>query len=69
MRQSTETTTLMISVGRPGELEDGDRLVVDGHAEDAAEDLRHAVVDGERAEHEGIARVETDGLERVLTLR
>ena len=46
-----------------GQLDDGDRLVVDGHAEDAAEHLRHAVVDGERAEHEGVAAVLRDGID------
>ena len=48
----------MISVGRPVSSEDGDRLVVDGNAEDAADDLRHAVEDRQRAEHEGVARIE-----------
>ena len=46
-----------------GQLDDGDRLVVDRHAEDAAEHLRHAVVDGERAEHEGVAAVLRDGID------
>ena len=41
-----------------GEFQDGDRLVVDRDAEDAPEDLRHAVVDGERAEHESVAGIE-----------
>ena len=40
-----------------GQLENGDRLAIDGNAEDAREDLRHAVDDGQRTEHEGVAAV------------
>ena len=40
-----------------GQLQDGDRATVDGHTEDAGEHLRHAVVNGERAKHEGVTGV------------
>ena len=49
-----------------GELENGDRLVVDGHAEDPAQDLRHAVIDGHRPEHERIATIARNGFDAVL---
>ena len=51
-----------------GEFQNGDRLVVDRHAEDAAQDLRHAVVDGQRAEHEAVAAVLRDRVDAVLEL-
>jgi hypothetical protein len=52
--------------GKTGKLEDGDRFVVDRHTEDAVDDLRHAVIDRQRAKHECRARIEADGLESCL---
>jgi hypothetical protein len=63
MRHSTETTTLTISVGRPGEFQDGNRFAVDRDAEHAPKNLRHAVVNRQRPEHEGIAWIEPDRLQ------
>ena len=69
-RQSTETTTLTISVGRPVSSTMVIGLLLTGTRKMRLEHLRHAVVDGERAEHEGVAAVLRDGISmRVRSLR
>ena len=48
------------------QLENGDRLVVDRNAEQAPENLRHAVEDGQRSEHEGVPAILRDRFDAVL---
>ena len=51
-----------------GEFENRDRLAVDRNAEDAAQNLGHAVVNGQRAKHEGVAAILRNLFDVVLEL-
>ena len=57
---STDTTTLMISDGRPDSSRMAIGLPLHRHAEDARQHLRHGVVHRQAAEHERVARIATD---------
>ena len=48
------------------QFDNGDGLAVDGNAEEAGEHRGHVVLDGEAAEHEGIARIARDGFDAGL---
>src|SRR3546814_11731702 len=60
--KSTSTDTLypyttLVRSQHAREVEDGQRLALDGHADDARQDVGHGVAHRQAGEHEGIAAI------------